>query len=459
MAEQIETSLGPPDGALKSAETANRPEEMPGADEAPANRDRRNSMSLLTRTNLVLAVSALLIVIIAVVALNVFVIEPIAERSANDEAALLVLSAQTWVELPPEARPYFELELAQNHDLIISAELEPLAEANLNQPYLSLLQDKLAERLGVPVTLLQGDELIWADVPMGGFELQIGFSPSRRDIQPLYVGIIIVVLGAGVVFFTSLFIVQRITRPLVQVAEKAEIFRGGENFEPLPEQGPRELVSLARNFNIMARDISALLSNRTTLLAGISHDLRTPLTRMRLALELLPDNVDPKLIERFERNLEAMDALIGDALRFARGTGERAQEVALAPFVADILGSFEQPIPLEVASADDLRLSLAPGALQRVIVNLVSNGLQHGDDVRVRLIGRDIHVIDSGPGIPESARDQVFQPFFRLDSSRSAATGGSGLGLAIVQQLCQAQGWRVRIQSAPGGGTDVVVSL
>jgi two-component system osmolarity sensor histidine kinase EnvZ len=209
----------------------------------------------------------------------------------------------------------------------------------------------------------------------------------------------------------------------------------------------------------MARDISALLSNRTTLLAGISHDLRTPLTRMRLALELLPDNVDPKLIERFERNLEAMDALIGDALRFARGTGERAQEVALAPFVADILGSFEQPIPLEVASADDLRLSLAPGALQRVIVNLVSNGLQHGDDVRVRLIGRDIHVIDSGPGIPESARDQVFQPFFRLDSSRSAATGGSGLGLAIVQQLCQAQGWRVRIQSVRGGGTDVVVSL
>ncbi len=432
---------------------------MPVTDEATADRPRRNSMSLLARTNLVLAVSALLIVVIAVVALNVFVIEPIAERSANDEAALLVLSAQTWVELPPDARPYFELELAQNHDLIISAELEPLAAADFNQPYLSLLQDKLAERLGVPVTLLQGDELIWADIPMGGFELQIGFSPSRRDIQPLYVGIIIIVLGAGVVFFTSLFIVQRITRPLVQVAEKAEIFRGGENFEPLPEQGPRELVSLTRNFNIMARDISALLSNRTTLLAGISHDLRTPLTRMRLALELLPDHVDPKLIGRFERNLEAMDALIGDALRFARGTGERAEEVDLAPFVADVLGSFEQVIPLQVESADDLRLPVAPGALQRVIVNLVSNGLQHGDDVRVRLHGRQIHVIDSGPGIPESERDQVFQPFFRLDSSRSFATGGSGLGLAIVQQLCQAHGWRVAIQSAPDGGTDVVVTL
>jgi two-component system osmolarity sensor histidine kinase EnvZ len=416
-------------------------------------------MSLLTRTNLVLAVSALLIVIIAVVALNEYVIEPIAERSADDEAALLVLSAQTWVELPPESRPYFELELAQNHDLIVSAELEPLAEANLNQFYLSLLRDKLVERLGVSVTLLQGDDLIWTNIPMGGFELQIGFSPSRRDIQPLYVGIIIIVLGAGVVFFTSLFIVQRITRPLVQVAEKAEIFRGGENFEPLPEQGPRELVSLARNFNTMAREISALLSNRTTLLAGISHDLRTPMTRMRLALELLPDDVDPKLVERFERNLEAMDALIADALRFARGTGEPPQEVLLVPFVADVLGSFEQHIPLVVETDEGLSLSLAPGALQRVIMNLVNNGLQHGDNVRVRLTGREIHVIDSGPGIPTSARELVFQPFFRLESSRSITTGGSGLGLAIVQQLCQAQGWRVRIQAAPGGGTDVVVAV
>ncbi len=416
-------------------------------------------MSLLTRTNLILAVSALLIVVIALVALNWFVIEPIAEGSADDEAALLVLSAQTWVELPPEARPYFELELAQSHDLIISAEPVPLEPADLNQPYLSLLEVKLGERLGVPVTLLQGDELIWADVPMGGYELQIGFSPVRRDIQPLYVGIIIVVLGAGVVFFTSLIIVQRITRPLVQVAERAETFRGGENFEPLPEQGPRELVSLARNFNTMAREISALLSNRTTLLAGISHDLRTPLTRMRLALELLPDGVDPGLIQRFERNLEAMDALIGDALRFARGTTEPAQEVEVALFVADVLGAYERPIPLEIQNAEGLRLSLAPGALQRVIINLVSNGLQHGEDVRVLLKGREIHVIDSGPGIPEAAREQVFQPFYRLDHSRSVATGGSGLGLAIVKQLCQAQGWRVLIQGAPGGGTDVTVVL
>jgi two-component system osmolarity sensor histidine kinase EnvZ len=416
------------------------------------------SLSLLVRTNLILAVSALLIVVIAVLALNQFVIEPIAERSADDEAALLVLSAQTWVELPPEARPYFELELAQSHDLIISGEQQTLEPTDLSQPYLSLLQEKLSERLGIDVLLEEGNELIWVDVPMGGFDLQIGFSPARRDIQPLYVGIIIVVLGALVVFMTSLFIVQRITRPLVLVAERAETFRGGENFEPLPEQGPQELVSLARNFNTMAREISTLLSNRTTLLAGISHDLRTPLTRMRLALELLPRDVDPKLVARFERNLEAMDALIGDALRFARGAGETPQEIELVPYVEDVLASFDPPIPLTV-DGPDLRISVAPGALQRVLVNLLNNGLQHGDNVRVLLRGNEIHVVDSGPGIPVTAREEVFQPFFRLDHSRNVNTGGSGLGLAIVQQLCQAQGWRVRIQEGPEGGADVVVVL
>ncbi len=425
----------------------------------PGERRPSDGLSLLVRTNLVLAVSALLIVVIAVMALNQFVIEPIAERSADDEAALLVLSAQTWVELPPEARPYFELELAQSHDLIISAEQQSLAPADLSQPYLSLLQEKLSERLGIDVSLEEGSELVWVDVPMGGFDLQIGFSPARRDIQPLYVGIIIVVLGALVVFITSLFIVQRITRPLVLVAERAETFRGGGNFEPLPEQGPEELVSLARNFNTMAREISTLLSSRTTLLAGISHDLRTPLTRMRLALELLPEDVDRKLVERFERNLEAMDALIGDALKFARGAGEAPQDVELAPFVRDVLASFDPPVPLTVDDHGDVIVSLAPGALQRVLVNLVNNGLQHGDNVRVLVKDREIHVIDSGPGIPEAAREEVFQPFFRLDHSRNVNTGGSGLGLAIVHQLCQAQGWRVRIQEGPEGGADVVVTL
>jgi two-component system osmolarity sensor histidine kinase EnvZ len=419
----------------------------------------RGPSTLLARTTLILAVGALLIVVIATFALYLFVISPITQQSADDEAALLVLSAQTWVELPPEARPYFELEMAESHDLIISEARQKLPEVEGYSQYFDLLKTELSTRIGEEVILLAGDDLLWVDVPMGGFELQIGFSAERRETQPLYVAMVIVGLGAGIVFFTSLFIVRRIARPLVKVAQQAESFRGATQIEPLPETGPRELVSLARNFNTMASEIGLLLTNRTTLLAGISHDLRTPLTRMRLALALLPDNVDPQLINRFERNLESMDELIGDALRFARGTEEVPQEIELLPFVQEILATFEQDITLDLRIPATHRVRLPPSAFRRVLVNLVANGFQHGGKVTVIATTEQIKVIDDGPGIPPEFREQVFQPFFRLDSSRSATTGGSGLGLAIVQQLCQAHRWQVSIDSGPTGGAQVTLKF
>lgn len=408
----------------------------------------RSPSSLLARTNLTLGVSSMLIVFIATIALYAFVIDPIAERSADDEAALLVLSAQTWVELDPTARLDFELEMAIEHDLIISEAREalPVFDDYFPYVYIDQIRQKIAERLGQDVIFLDGNDLIWVDVTMGGHDLQIGMSPDRRGMQPLYVAIVIVGMGAAIVYATSLFIVQRITKPLVKVAEQAEEFRGAKDIEPLPEEGPRELISLARNFNTMANEISALLANRTTLLAGISHDLRTPLTRMRLALELLPDTVDASLVERFERNLESMDELISDALRFARGAGEVAQEVELLDFVKEVLGSFERHVELQVAVDPTRRVFIAPSAFRRVLINLISNGFKHGENVRVRLSDNVVRVIDDGPGIPPEHRERVFQPFFRLDPSRSQLTGGSGLGLAIVQQLCEAHGWRIGIE-------------
>ena len=416
--------------------------------------------SLLVRTNLTLAVSSLAIVAIVVVALQLFVVQPIAEQSADDEAALLVLTAQTWVELPPEARPYFELELAEQHDLFVSAGAQDHPPASYGEsPFLAALEEQLNARLGEPVTLTQGGDLVWVNLPMGGYRLEIGFSGTRRNTQPLYVGLIIAGLGAGVVLVTSAIIVLRITRPLVQAAQRAVEFRGAANFDPLAEKGPKELVVLARNFNNMAREISALLANRTTLLGGISHDLKTPLTRMRLALELLPDSVDEELVVRFERNLESMDDLINNALKFARGAYEPARKVDLPAFVADLANNQDPPLPCACTSPPPGPVQLAPGALARVLGNLIANAQQHGGGAAMRLKGREIHVLDAGPGIPEAHRDAVFQPFFRLDRSRSAVTGGSGLGLAIVHQLCQTHGWRIEVRDRPEGGADICVKV
>lgn len=421
--------------------------------------DRSRPASLLVRTNLILAVSSLLIAIIATTALNTFVIDPIARRSADDAAGLLVLSAQTWVELPPDARPYFELELAESHDLILTGDVRTYADAVPAANYFNLLEESLETRLRTSIAMQAGEGMIWVDVPMGGQTLQIGFVPTLEDIQPLYVGIIIIVLGAGIVFVTSLIIVRRIASPLTYVAERVEAFRGSKDFEPLPETGPRELASLVHNFNTMAQEIGALLSNRTTLVAGISHDLRTPLTRMRLAVELLPDNVDPALVERFKRNLEVMDRLIGDALSFARGAEEKPREVDIEQVITDLVDIFVTPVPYRCTQMEPRRLMVAVNALRRVLQNLLVNGIQHGGSVALERVGTRLHVSDNGKGIPEEFREQVFQPFFRLDEARTATTGGSGLGLAIVRQLCELQGWKVWIESSETGGARFVVEL
>ncbi len=425
--------------------------------EAPS---RFAPLSLLTRTILTLGVSSLMIVGISLAAFQMFVVRPVVEQSADDLAARLVLTAQTWVELAPDTRPYFELELAENHDLIVSSEPRALTPAAApGSSFLPLLTERLAERLGTAVRMTEGDDLVWANLSMAGHALQIGFPAARRDVQPLYVSIVIASLGAGVVLVTSVIVMLRVARPLGAAAARVAEFRGVAHFDPLPEKGPRELVVLARNFNIMAREIERLLSNRTTLMAGISHDIKTPLTRMRLALELMPADVEPDLVARLNRNLQSIDHLISDMLMFAHGVHEPPQKVSLAVFVGDLLAGHEPPVALIVDARPEADVSLAVGAFSRVLINLVNNAEQHGGGATVRVAGRAVHVLDKGPGIPKAEREAVFQPFYRLDSSRSVATGGSGLGLAIVHQLCESHGWSVSLREAAGGGADVCVRV
>ena len=145
---------------------------------------RLRPASLLFRTSLTLGVSALAIAAISIWALSQFVIAPIAEQSAEDEAALLVLSAQTWVELPPPARPYYELELFESHQLVLSPERRPLQLVVDPGGSLGLLESALSKRLREPIGLFQGDDLIWAEIPMGGVMLQLGFAPDRGAAAP-----------------------------------------------------------------------------------------------------------------------------------------------------------------------------------------------------------------------------------------------------------------------------------
>ena len=419
--------------------------------------------SLLARTNIVLGLSAAGIAATSIIALAMFVIRPIQDRSADDEAGLMVLAAKTWVELAPEARLYFALEMLEEHDLTILAEPRELPVVAVGNAYYELLAGKLTERLGQRVQLMESDDLVWADIPAGGVVLQIGISPERQAAEPLYVIISVVLIGAVIVFAASAHIVRRVAGPLSDAAAAAESFRGAAPSAPLPEEGPAELVTLARSFNAMARDVSELLANRTTLLAGISHDLRTPLTRMRFALELLPDDVDAALVARFERNLTAMDELISNALRFARGTSEDAHTLDFEEYLESVVAAIDENLRVEWNDRPQGEVSLAPEAFKRVLTNLVVNARQHGGGAQIAVDNGGaslvVHVRDRGPGIPEGDREKVFQPFYRLDGARRQATGGSGLGLAIVRQLCEAHGWEVTLAPVAGGGTDARVAI
>ena len=261
----------------------------------------------------------------------------------------------------------------------------------------------------------------------------------------------------------AFLVVRRISQPLTEVSELASSFRGEADFEPLPETGPSELVALTSSFNRMAAEIAALITNRTTLLAGISHDIRTPLTRMLLAVEMLPDSVDPKLIERFKNNLHAVDNLISDAASFVKGVYEAPQEVALEGLLNRVIGDVNAEIEISWIGDQNKLIEIPSAAFQRVMNNLIDNAVFHASGARVRVVIESdrvvIHVLDDGPGIPPKDRLRVLQPFVRLDSSRSSVTGGSGLGLAIVAQLCQTHNWAIEIGASETGGTDVMLSI
>jgi two-component system osmolarity sensor histidine kinase EnvZ len=391
-------------------------------------------------------------------------VRPVAERSADDLAGLIVLSAQTWVELPPAVRPAFERELARQHGLRLQAvsRLAPVPAKRF--PFKQLIEDALSYRLGEPVQL-QGrvdTDAVWVGVPVGGRLLQAGFFPDRYAVQPPLAAVTLVSIGAFIVLLTALMLVRRITVPLARAARAAAVVGRGGMPDALPETGPSELADLARRFNQMAREVQELLENRTTLLAGISHDLRTPLTRLQLNLELLRAYPDPGRLARMEQDLAEMNGLIGGYLELARS----AQIEPPQPMDLDaLLGSLAAEQGAVYVAGGPCRFRGAAAALRRILDNLLQNAQRYGGErppeIRLRCAkdGAEIAILDWGPGIPEPELEKVFRPFYRLESSRAKATGGTGLGLAIVRQIAEMNGWKVALANRPEGGLAVTLVL
>ena len=430
--------------------------------------------TLFARTSLTIS-GALLVFILftGFVALN-YMLLPVGRQSAGDLAALMVLSARTWTELPASAREDFQKELLASHDLILrpTPPKAPLKAPLLHSPYMLFLEEALSARMGRTLHIHQSDEnpeMYWAILPIANQTLYLGIDHSHIGARPPR-AVVSILLGASLfILLTTLLVVRRITRPLETLSRGVQRLGQGIHSLPLPEDGPRELAELARKFNQLSSEIERLLENRTTLLGGISHDLRTPLARLRIAAELLRGGKDDDLLDSMQQDMEEMDALITRTLELARmmqRDGARDKATDLATLATDIgAARAEAGEQLLIEAAPPCKAVINELVLRRILNNLLDNAYRYAGEgpvalrLRCSASGARICILDQGAGIPEDQLGRVLQPFYRLDPSRNRGTGGSGLGLAIVQQLAQLQGWRITLKNRKEGGLSACVEI
>ena len=267
----------------------------------------------------------------------------------------------------------------------------------------------------------------------------------------------------GVVLALSFVAVRRVTRPLHVLAVAAEALGKDINQPPLPETGPSEIGQAARAFNTMQARLSRLIDGRTRVLTAMSHDLKTPITRLRLRAELLDD---AELRERFEADLKEMEFMVTHTLEFMRGLGNTEPRQALDVMaLLESLQRDQQAMGREVSvkGSSSQPLVAVASLLKRCLTNLIDNAVLYGERATVLVDDSTqsltLRVLDEGPGLAPQELEKVFEPFYRVESSRSRQTGGTGLGLAIVRNIAQAHGGSVVLHNRPEGGLEAVLTL
>ena len=269
-------------------------------------------------------------------------------------------------------------------------------------------------------------------------------------------------ITAVLLTLTLLLAVRRILQPMNELSLAAHAFGRGEKVR-VPEKGPEDVREVTRAFNQMQDQVGRAQEDRARLLAALAHDLRTPITSMRLRVEMLPEGEDR---DRLLDSLREMQHLAEATLDFIRGTTtEQHRRYDLATLLDSLCGDLQE-MGLAVHCDDSPRCVLQgqPEAVKRALRNLIENAVNYGDQAEVTLATTDteavVTIVDQGPGILEADRERVFEPFYRLEHSRSRETGGAGLGLAIARTLIRGMGGDIRLGAGPGGqGLQVSVTL
>ncbi|HRY19655.1 MAG TPA: ATP-binding protein, partial [Candidatus Competibacteraceae bacterium] len=286
--------------------------------------------------------------------------------------------------------------------------------------------------------------------------------PEEVIAWPARLLLILLILLLSVLVLAALA-VRALTRPLSVLADAAAELGRDIRRPPLAETGPLEVQQAAQAFNIMQERLIRYLEDRNRILAAVSHDLKTPITRLRLRTELLDDSL---LQEKFQADLDEMQRMVQTSLDFLRG-GEDSEPMArvdlnaLLDCLREEAEDAGQEVRINGVVHQPLRCRLL--ALKRCLTNLVSNALTYGQDVEITVADRPdrltLTVRDHGPGIPSTELERVFEPFYRLESSRNRNTGGTGLGLSIARNIAHAHGGELSLRNHPTGGLEAVLEL
>lgn len=383
--------------------------------------------------------------------------KPMVQHSAMTFAKQIQNAADTYPLVREPQRPEFLAHLHRDQAL----RLEPAASSTLTGerprlPYFIYLEEAISQVAGQPVALLRRGEIYSFDFPTRDTNLRFHFNKNRTGAAPILALSTMTVVALLSSLLIAVLIGKYTARPIETIAQRTEKRHDSGLLVPIREEWPRELREIIRNFNQITTQNRDLINNSSIMLAGISHDLRAPITRARMALELARGDMDESLALRIERALIQMDTLIAQYLDFTGGgIKEGASPLNIPALLKEILQTYKRSeIRLDVSSEGVVYLPSR--AFIRCAQNLLDNAVKHSGgapiDVTFQKIASvwTLEIADRGPGIPDAQLERVFQPFLRLDNARTQP--GSGLGLSIVQEICRVQGWFVSLLPRPGGG-------
>ena len=423
--------------------------------------------TLLGRTALIFAGMLLLSQLAAFKLFQLYYQGPLIKQIADLAVSQIRTVGLAMAKLQGDDRDDFLDQIEEREGIRVLFDNDSVLPSKLPEDRVLLnFADEVRAQLGSEIEFFvqpKSGRALWVKLPIGGETAWIGIPRSQIELGFPWAWLTLALGAALISLVAATLLVRRVNQPLRELAAAAAVLGKGNYPEPIQASGPSEIKQVSQSFNQMLADVKGLDQERAVLLAGISHDLRTPLARMRLATEML--SVDADLKQDMTQDIDEMEAIVKQFLDFARIADQEPTRLAdFNEIIREVTSHYDHrgvdiQLNLQAISALPLRLT----AIKRALINLIENAIKYGQPpLEISTRSADGRVVltlrDHGPGIPEADHDRLLRPFTRLTEARSGPSG-AGLGLAIVDRIAKVHGGRLTLASPSDGGLAATLAL